>query len=93
MKQYLISLRVFISYLSMQHTLDINRKTALEFTKKARQFLNLPRSLFACDVKMCNPKLYHGKKGKATIKRAKKALVIIKRADSNLARLCKLLEI
>lgn len=77
----------------MEHVLDVNRKTALTFTKKAREFLNLPRSLFECDVKKCNPKLYCGRKGKATIRRAKKALVIIKRADVNLSKLCRLLEV
>lgn len=78
---------------NMEHVLDINRKTALTFVKKAREFLSLPRSLFECDVKMCNPKLYHGRKGKASIRRAKKGLVVIKRADQNLARLCKLLSV
>jgi hypothetical protein len=77
----------------MEHALDINRQTALAFTKKARQFLNLPRSLFECDVKKCNPKLYTGRRGAATIKRGKKALTIIKRADQNLAKLMKLLEV
>jgi len=77
----------------MQHVLDVNRDTALQFTKKARQFLNLPKSLFECDVKKCNPKLYTGRKGLACIKRAKKALVIIKRADQNLGKLVKLLDV
>jgi len=75
-----------------KNVLDINRQTALSFTKKAREFLNLPKSLFECDVKQCNPKLYHGSKGKAAIKRAKKALTIIREIEQKLKRLCKILE-
>lgn len=78
---------------NMDHVLDINRKTALDFTKKARQFLNLPKSLFECDIKRCNPKLYKGPKGQAAIRRAKKGLALIKKADSNLHKLCNLLEL
>ena len=77
----------------MQHVLDINRKTALDFTKKARQFLNLPRQLFECDIKRCNPKLYSGSRGTSAVKRAKKALTIIKRAEQSLTKLTKLLEV
>lgn len=76
----------------MQHSLDINRKTILVFVQKAQGFLNLPRSLFECDVKQCNPKLYQGARGRAAIKRAKKALVIIKRIDKDLIKLCKILK-
>jgi hypothetical protein len=76
----------------MEHVLDINKRTALTFTKKAKSFINLPRNLFECDVKKCNPELYKGRRGKATIRRARKALVIIKRIELNLDKLCKLLE-
>jgi hypothetical protein len=77
----------------MKHALDINRETALGFVKKARQFLNLPRELFSCDIKKCNPALYKGKKGIAAIKRSRKGLAIVKRVDKSLESLCKLLEV
>lgn len=75
----------------MKHVLDVNRHTALEFVKKAQQFLNLPQKLFECDVDMCNPKLYTGPKGKSAIRRSKKALVIMKRVNRDVSKLRKLL--
>ena len=77
----------------MQHVLDINRKTAHDFAKKAKQFINLPRQLFECDMKKCNPNLYKGTRGKAAIRRAKKALVITKSLEKDLDRLIKILEV
>ena len=75
----------------MQHVLDVNRHTSLEFVKKAQQFINLPKSLFECDVQKCNPKIYSGPRGKAAIRRAKKALVIVRRIEKDLEKLKKLL--
>lgn len=72
--------------------LEINRKTASGFVKKSRSFLNLPRSLFECDVQQCNPDLYKGKRGKAAVERARKALTLAKKADRILEQLCTLLE-
>jgi hypothetical protein len=74
------------------HVLDVNRTTALAFIKKAKLFLNLPRTLFECDVKQCNPRLYVGSKGAATVKRAVRGLVILGQVDKELNKLCKILK-
>lgn len=76
----------------MKHVLDINRQTTLSFVKKARQFLNLPRNLFECDIEKCNPELYKGSRGASAVRRAKKGLEIVDRVDGDLKKLCALLE-
>lgn len=71
--------------------LDTNCRTKIEFLKKAQEFLNLPKSLFECDVERRNPDLYKGPKGVATIRRSKKAIVLMKGIEKNLNKIINLL--
>lgn len=75
-----------------QNVLEINRRTILHFVRNAQRFLNLPKTLFECDVNQCNPALYVGVEGKIAIKRAKKGLAIIHKTNKMLTQLGTLLE-
>ena len=74
------------------HQLDVNKHAALTFVKKAEQFLLFPRKLWECDVKKCEPSLYYGNRGGAAVRRAKKALVLLRKAELNLLKIKKLLK-
>jgi hypothetical protein len=75
----------------MEHVLDTNRRIAAVFVSKALEFINLPISLFECDIKKCNPDLYKGLRGKTVIRRSRKSLAILKRVKKDLNKVHRIL--
>ena len=67
--------------------IDTNNKIVLDFTKKAQQFLGLPRSILEAQAEQKNPDLYQDAYGKKAVSKAKQSLKLLKRVERELQKL------